>query len=52
VVKKLHRKSPNTPTRGTLMIAAPSQDWNVFKQIFVEHWDGFNRVYPRDNKRY
>ena len=26
--------------------------WNVFKQIFAEHWDGFKRVYPRDNKRY
>jgi len=34
------------------MIAAPSQDWNVFKQIFVEHWDGFTRVYPRYNTRY
>ncbi len=32
------------------MIAAPSQDWNVFKQIFVDHWDGFKRVYPRYNK--
>src|ERR1700757_1746313 len=29
------------------MIPAPSQDWNVFQQIFVEHWDGFKRVYPR-----
>ena len=34
------------------MIAAPSQDWNVFKQIFVEHWDGFTHVYPRYNTRY
>lgn len=34
------------------MIAAPSQDWNVFQQIFVEHWDGFKRVYPRYNTRY
>jgi hypothetical protein len=34
------------------MIAAPSQDWNVFKQIFAEHWDGFKRVYPRYDKRY
>jgi hypothetical protein len=33
------------------MIAAPSQDWNVFKQLFAEHWDGFKRVYPRDDKR-
>jgi Putative transposase/Transposase zinc-binding domain len=34
------------------MIAAPSQDWNIFKQIFVEHWDGFTRVYPRYRTRY
>jgi len=34
------------------MMAAPSQDWNVFKQIFVEHWDGFKRVYPRYDQRY
>jgi hypothetical protein len=34
------------------MLAAPSQDGNVFKQIFVEHWDGFTRVYPRYNTRY
>ena len=34
------------------MIAAPSQDWNIFKQIFVEHWDGFTRVYPRYHTRY
>src|SRR3989440_10139947 len=34
------------------MIVAPSQDWNVFQQIFAEHWDGFKRVYPRYNTRY
>lgn len=34
------------------MIAVPSQDWNVFKQIFVDHWDGFTRVYPRYHTRY
>jgi len=34
------------------MIAAPSQDWNVFKQIFAEHWDGFKHVHPRYNTRY
>lgn len=34
------------------MIAEPSRDWNVFKQIFVEHWDGFKRVHPRYNQRY
>ena len=34
------------------MIVAPSQAWNVFQQIFVEHWDGFKRLYPRYRKRY
>ena len=29
------------------MIAAPSRDWNVFKQIFAEHWDGFTHAHPR-----
>ena len=52
MVKKLHRKNPNIPTRCALMSAEPSRDWNVFKQIFVDHWDGFKRVHPRYNKRY
>jgi hypothetical protein len=47
VVKWLHRNNFNTPTRCAVMIAEPSRDWNVFKQIFVDHWDGFKRVYPR-----
>lgn len=34
------------------MLVAPSRDWNVFQQIFAEHWDGFKRVYPRYNTRY
>jgi hypothetical protein len=34
------------------MIAAPSRDWNVFKQILAEHWEGFKHVYPRYNTRY
>jgi hypothetical protein len=34
------------------MTAEPSQGWNVFKQIFVDHWDGFKRVYPRYDQRY
>jgi len=34
------------------MVAASSQDWNVFKQLFVEHWEGFTRVYPRYHTRY
>ena len=30
----------------------PPPAWNVFKQIFAEHWDGFKRVYPRYDTRY
>jgi hypothetical protein len=26
--------------------------WNIFKQIFAEHWDGFKCVHPRYNTRY
>jgi hypothetical protein len=33
-------------------MAQPSEDWNVFKQIFVDHWDGFKHVYPRYDTRY
>jgi len=52
VVEKRYHTQPNTPKRCGLMTTAPSQDWNVFKQIFVEHWDGFTRVYPRYNTPY
>ena len=24
---------------ATLMMAAPSRDWNVFQQIFADHWE-------------
>jgi hypothetical protein len=34
------------------MRADPSPDWNVFKQIFGEHWDGFKRLHPRYAQRY
>ena len=51
MVQKLHRK-PTTLTRCALMIAAPCQDWNVFKQIFAEHWDGFTHAHPRYQTSY
>ena len=51
MIQPLSRKL-TTFTRCALMLAAPSQDWNVFQQIFVEHWDGFKHVYPRYNKPY
>jgi Transposase zinc-binding domain len=34
------------------MMAAPAEDSNVFKQIFVDHWDGFKHGYPRYHTRY
>ena len=34
------------------MTAEALPAWNIFKQIFTEHWDGFKRVHPRYNKRY
>ena len=34
------------------MMAAPSRDWNVFKQIFAEHWDGFKHAHPRYQTSY
>lgn len=29
------------------MLTAPSRDWNVFKQIFADHWDTFRQAHPR-----
>jgi len=29
------------------MLAQPSRDWNVFKQIFADHCDGFTHAHPR-----
>jgi Putative transposase/Transposase zinc-binding domain len=52
VVKTLYSQEPNTLARCDLMMAEPSEDWNVFKQIFVDHWDGFKHVYPRYDTRY
>jgi hypothetical protein len=34
------------------MLAAPSRDWNVFKQIFAEHWDGVTHAHPRSQTSY
>jgi hypothetical protein len=34
------------------MLAAPSRDWNVFKQIVAEHWDGFTHAHPRYQTSY
>ncbi len=29
------------------MLAAPSRDWSVFKQIFADHWEAFQHAHPR-----
>src|SRR5262249_20039759 len=34
------------------MLVAPSRDWNVFKQIFAEHWEGFTHTHPRYQTAY
>ena len=34
------------------MLAAPSQDWNVFQQIFADHWEPFQRAHPRYQTAY
>jgi Transposase zinc-binding domain len=52
VVQPLHRHKTNTPTRCDLTMAQSSGDWNVFKQIFAEHWDGFTHTHPRYRTSY
>src|SRR6266446_3277670 len=34
------------------MLAAPTRDWNIFKQIFADHWDGFTHAHPRYQTTY
>jgi hypothetical protein len=29
------------------MVAEPSRDWSVFKPIFADHWEEFQRAHPR-----
>src|SRR5262249_59825865 len=41
-----HRNLTNTPTRCDAMVAEPSRDWSVFKQIFADHWDAFQHAHP------
>ena len=52
MVKTRYSPYPKTLARCDLMMAAPAEDSNVFKQIFVDHWDGFKHVHPRYNTRY
>src|SRR5215470_5429332 len=34
------------------MLAAPSRDWSVFKQIFADHWEPFQHAHPRYQTAY
>jgi hypothetical protein len=34
------------------MLTAPSRDWNVFQQIFAEHWDAFKDAHARYQTAY
>jgi hypothetical protein len=34
------------------MMAASSRDWNVFKQIFADHWEPFQHAHPRYKTAY
>jgi len=34
------------------MVAEPSRDWSVFKQIFADHWDAFQHAHPRYQTSY
>jgi len=34
------------------MLAAPSRAWNVFKEIFADHWEPFQRAHPRYQTAY
>jgi hypothetical protein len=47
-----HTTHPTTPKRCGMMTTATPPAWNVFTQIFAEHWDGCKRVYPRYDRRY
>src|SRR3989442_2399966 len=52
VVQPLHRNNLITPTRCAPMMAASSRDWNVFKQIFADHWEPFQQAHPRYQTAY
>jgi hypothetical protein len=34
------------------MMTQPSRDWSVFKQIFADHWEAFQRAHPRYQASY
>jgi hypothetical protein len=52
MVQPLHRNKLIPLTRCNPMMSPPSGDWSVFKQIFADHWDTFQRVHPRYQTSY
>jgi len=52
MVQPLHRNKLMPLTRCNPMMSPPSGDWSVFKQIFADHWDTFQRVPPRYQTSY
>jgi hypothetical protein len=52
VLQRRHRYPTHTLTRCNVMLAAAPRDWNVFKQIFADHWDGFTQAHPRYQTAY
>ena len=34
------------------MLTAPAREWNVFQQIFAEHWEAFRQTQPRYQTAY
>jgi hypothetical protein len=52
VVEKRYHIQPNALQCCGLMTTAAPPAWNIFTQIFAEHWDGLKYVHPRYNKPY
>src|SRR5262245_18879499 len=52
VVQPLHRHNRLSLTRCNRMMAVPSRDWSVFKQIFADHWEPCQRAHPRYQTAY
>ena len=52
MVEQPYHPPSYTLKRGGLMTAVAPPAWNLFKQIFADHWDGFKRVHPRYDRGY
>src|SRR5688572_12919846 len=52
MIKRLHRYNPTPLTRCDVMLATAPRAWNVFKQIFADHWDEFTQAHPRYQTSY